>query len=156
MVELWSEPLSKRYSNSRFSLAWIFWLGFYIMILIVPLFVGYASHGFWLKQDVYREQPKHTFQHRLVVMLEGSTTAGAPLYLAWSTMPQYNALLAPSQLRVSQVASSTTDKNYDGITDSFSINITTPLNAGEQIYQATAWTFFSSEVRLFSALALLP
>lgn len=146
MVEIWAEPLQKRYSNSRFSLAWIFWLGFYIAILLIPWFVGYATNGFWIKQAVYREQPRHTFEHRVVVTLEG-TSGGAPLLLSWSTMPQYNALLSPGQLRLSQVASSATDSNHDGVTDAFSINITTPLLPGEEIYQATAWTFFYTEVR---------
>lgn len=143
MVELWGEPLKKRYSNSRLSCAYIFYLGYYIMLILVPLYAAYASANFWKKDGVYREQPVHTFERRIAVILEGKTAGSV---LAWSTMPNFNSLLPNTQVRMPSVSSTSLDHNLDGVPDQFQLNLTMPLIAGEEIHKATLWMFFSSSV----------
>lgn len=154
MVELWGEPLQKRYSNSRCSLAYLFYLGYYIALILVPLYAAYASHGFWKKDGTYMEQPYHNYERRMVMILEGKTPGSI---LAWSTMSEFNNLLSTGQLRTPSVTSTDIDNNYDGIPDYFELNATMPLQAGEEIHKATLFLFFNSKVCLaFSSPVYMP
>lgn len=141
-MELWSEPLKRRYSNSRFSFAYLFYLGYYVALVIVPFYAAYASYGLWKKDGTYLEQPSHIFEHQLVVTLETNTGS----ILSWSTMPEYNAMLTSQELRVPSVAALMYDDNHDGLNDRLSLNITMPLQSTERVVRSSIWTFFKSTV----------
>lgn len=70
-VQLWAEPLQKRYFAPRLSLSYIFWLGYYITLVLIPFYAAYNSYEFWKKESTYREQPTFGFTHSFVAVLQG-------------------------------------------------------------------------------------
>lgn len=114
------------------------------MLILVPLYAAYASHGFWKKEGLYREQPNHTFEQRFVVLLEGETPGSI---IGWSTMSEFNNMLSPSQRRLPQISTTSIDQNVDSLPDEFQLNITMPLQSTEKVHRAMLWMFFNSKVR---------
>uniref|UniRef100_A0A672THV7 Transmembrane protein 231 n=1 Tax=Strigops habroptila TaxID=2489341 RepID=A0A672THV7_STRHB len=62
----------------------------HITIYVSPLFVAYWSHGFWLKQSSYLEQPTVRFQYELLLMATTDPSPGS--FLAWNTFSAFNRL----------------------------------------------------------------
>jgi len=141
MVEVHSEPLQKRYSASRCSLSYIFWLAYYVAIVVAPFAIAYSTHAFWQKQAVYQDQLTTTFNYGLVYMLEGQNT-----FLTWSSLTDYNNLIDSSQLRVPSISVARDDNNNDGITDEYEISIDIPIETTERAERLTLWLLFSSSL----------
>src|SRR5690606_32768611 len=131
--------LSKRYSSSRFSLSYIFWLAYYVAIIVAPYAIAYSTHAFWQKQAVYQDQLKTSFDYGIVYMLEGQDT-----FLTWSSLTGYNELVDSSQLRIPSISVIREDFNEDSITDEYEISIDIPLQSTENAGRLTLWLLFSS------------
>ncbi|XP_050569273.1 transmembrane protein 231 isoform X2 [Cygnus atratus] len=90
-VELFSHPaLHTRYRAGLCSAAALALLLIAVLTYVPPLLVAYRSHGFWLKQSAYREQP--TVRFRYEVLFVATTGPGPGSFLAWSTFPAFNRL----------------------------------------------------------------
>ncbi|XP_075017885.1 transmembrane protein 231 isoform X2 [Calonectris borealis] len=90
-VELFSHPaLHTRYRAGLCSAAALVLLLITVLTYVPPLLVAYRSHGFWLKQSSYLEQP--TVQFRYEVLLVATIGPGPGSFLAWSTFPAFNRL----------------------------------------------------------------
>ena len=83
-VEVYHEPLCRRYYASRCSCAYFFFLLVALVGLILPFFLAYTNvPSFWLKTHTYREQPSITFQHKVCLLY----TSPSPRDYAASRMP---------------------------------------------------------------------
>lgn len=142
MVELWSESVKLRYSNSRCSLAYLFTIVFYIVVILFPFYLGFSTHSFWKKHETLYIQPTITFENKFILTLEGRTGT----QITWSSFPAYNGLLSPSLGRPVQISASSRDDNRDGIPDVYTITASVPLNPGEEINKASMYLFFRTEV----------
>lgn len=142
MVELWSEPVKLRYSNSRCSLAYLFTIVFYIVVILFPFYLGFSTHSFWKKHETLYIQPTVTFENKFILMLEGR----AGTQISWSSFPAYNGLLSPTSGRPVQISASSRDDNRDGIPDVYTISASVSLNPGEEINKASMYLFFRTEV----------
>nr|XP_027321967.2 transmembrane protein 231 isoform X2 [Anas platyrhynchos] len=90
-VELFSHPtFYTRYRAGLCSAAALALLLIAVFTYVPPLLVAYRSHGFWLKQGAYREQP--TVRFRYEVLFVATTGPGPGSFLAWSTFPAFNRL----------------------------------------------------------------
>jgi hypothetical protein len=50
MVECYSRPVQERFIASRWSLAYLFCLAFYIAVAVCPIYIAYSSGGALEKQ----------------------------------------------------------------------------------------------------------
>uniref|UniRef100_A0A8D0FUH0 Transmembrane protein 231 n=1 Tax=Strix occidentalis caurina TaxID=311401 RepID=A0A8D0FUH0_STROC len=90
-VELFSHPaLLTRYRAGLCSAAALALALLTVLTYVPPLLVAYRSHGFWLKQSAYLEQP--TVRFRYEVLFVATTGPGPSSFLAWSTFPAFNRL----------------------------------------------------------------
>ncbi|OXB65119.1 hypothetical protein ASZ78_008402 [Callipepla squamata] len=90
-VELFSHPAHHtRYRAGLCSAAALALLLIAALTYVPPLLVAYRSHGFWLKQSAYREQPTVRFRYELLFV--ATTGPGPGSFLAWSTFPAFNRL----------------------------------------------------------------
>ncbi|KAK2530223.1 hypothetical protein Q9233_006608 [Columba guinea] len=90
-VELFSHPaLHTRYRAGLCSAAALALLLIAVLTYVPPLLLAYRSHGFWLKQSAYREQP--TVRFRYEVLFVATLGPGPGSLLAWSTFPAFNRL----------------------------------------------------------------
>ncbi|XP_025960045.2 transmembrane protein 231 isoform X2 [Dromaius novaehollandiae] len=90
-VELFSHPAFRtRYRAGLCSGAALALLLIGALTYVPPLLLAYRSHGFWLRQSAYLEQP--TVRFRYEVLFVATTGPGPGSFVAWSTFPAFNRL----------------------------------------------------------------
>uniref|UniRef100_A0A8C5QFU8 Transmembrane protein 231 n=1 Tax=Leptobrachium leishanense TaxID=445787 RepID=A0A8C5QFU8_9ANUR len=117
---------------------------------IPPLLVAYRSHGFWLKQSTYEEQPNVRFRYELLLIATHSTDGD---FVAWSTFQHFNSLVG-ERLRVPQVSAREEDKNSDGKMDQLSFKLELPLRPSENIYHVQLILTFSYQLYRISTFIM--
>jgi len=147
MVVVYKRPLQRRYLAPRLSSAYC--LSFLVtgVIVVLPFFIAYSASGpnFWTKAQTYQEQPSALFEHRFVLLLEGSRATGAdtePLSLFFSSSSKMNTALGGEALRIPVVKSREVDNNLDGVFDSLEFSAVMPLAPGEAVLSASLFLFF--------------
>lgn len=128
------DPLLKRYRAFPCSLAACFSAATVVALVLVPLYLAWVSHDFWIGQQVIYEQPQVTFKHSMYVAVEGVDASDQPFSLVWTTSPVANDLL--SSIRAPSIRSSSTDDNLDDRADSLSFSLKLPLADGERVHRA--------------------
>ena len=100
LLTVHSVPFKREFQSSFFSRATFFSIVCLVLCVVPPLLVAYSTHGFWIKHQIYREQPVVQFKHKaLVIMYSNSSTYP----ITWSTYSDYNSLMAP-YMRLPMVA----------------------------------------------------
>ena len=85
MVEVYHESLCRRYYASRFSCAYLFFVVVGLVAITVPFFLAYSNvPSFWLKTNTYREQPKMSFQYKVLGDLQGVNSEGRNFQIVFS------------------------------------------------------------------------
>ncbi|CAD7970302.1 unnamed protein product [Amoebophrya sp. A120] len=120
-VVLFRSPYERVFIAPRASAGYCVWLACTIAILLLPIFLAYASGGLWIKEAFYREQPVVRFNHDMVVAVQGDNTAGF-----WSTDVKLNELNANS-VKVPAVRYQELDKDVDGIPDELIVKVSMPV-----------------------------
>jgi len=133
------EPLVRHYSSSWFSAAFVFRVFIILCALFLPYVISYLTGAFWLKEAVYREQPRVAFKHELIVVVEGAQPG---TYFLWSTIPELNQE-STAHLRVPQVRAREQDINSDGLNDDITIEIDFPLQSGDFVHRIAVVSAFS-------------
>jgi hypothetical protein len=103
------------------------------LLIFLPLIIAYNSTGFWLKEDIYYEQPLINYKYQAIVEVYGTkVNTNTPLSLYYSTSSylnqQHNA-----NLRSAVIQSAELDDNMDGINDRIEFSMLMPLKAYEQV-----------------------
>uniref|UniRef100_A0A8D0FUF9 Transmembrane protein 231 n=1 Tax=Strix occidentalis caurina TaxID=311401 RepID=A0A8D0FUF9_STROC len=132
-VELFSHPaLLTRYRAGLCSAAALALALLTVLTYVPPLLVAYRSHGFWLKQSAYLEQP--TVRFRYEVLFVATTGPGPSSFLAWSTFPAFNRL-QEDRLRVPLLSTREEDRNQDGKMDQLYFKLELPLQPTEHVVE---------------------
>jgi len=139
-VEVFQEPLRRKYYTSHFSCGYFFFLLTITIGVILPFFLAYGSYGFWLKDGKYFEQPKVTYKYKFITQLSGEDANQKPFQLFYSSVAGVNALR--SNVRVPTVRSREIDKNVDGNIDGLNFEFEMPLKSGEKIKSVSTMIFF--------------
>jgi len=147
--EVHSQSQLKRYHADHVSLAYFFHVVWCVGMLVAPFFIAYSTGDLWTKSEFYYEQPTVQFAHRAVVVGYLSDSD----YIAWSTLPEYNALVDNSHLRVPIVKSSATDFDLDGKADEITVSVKLPLKTGEEIQHLEVLLFWN--VQLLEKVTLI-
>ncbi|KFQ93290.1 Transmembrane protein 231, partial [Nipponia nippon] len=116
-----------------------------------PLLVPYRSHGFWLKQSTYLEQP--TVRFRYEVLFVATIGPGPGSFLAWSTFPAFNRL-QEDRLRVPLLSTREEDKNQDGKMDQLHFKLELPLQPTEHVVGVQLILLFSYQLYRMSTLVM--
>ncbi|KAF1461243.1 hypothetical protein FQV08_0004888, partial [Pygoscelis antarcticus] len=151
-VELFSHPaLHTRYRAGLCSAAALVLLLITVLTYVPPLLVAYRSHGFWLKQSAYLEQP--TVRFRYEVLFVATIGPGPGSFLAWSTFPAFNRL-QEDRLRVPLVSTREEDKNQDGKMDQLHFKLELPLQPTEHVVGVQLILLFSYQLYRMSTLVM--
>lgn len=150
MYEVHSHPVHQKYKSHICSKATL--LQFFVIILtfIPPLIIAFVTHGFWLKESFYREQPDVRFKHEILLVLQGNTPGS---FLAYSTFQNFNQLLQ-QKLRIPLIKSWENDDNLDGKYDSLHFNIEIPLRDSEAIHSVQLLLIFDYQLQKYVSLQM--
>ncbi|XP_061863508.1 transmembrane protein 231 isoform X1 [Colius striatus] len=145
-VELFSHPAFRtRYRAGLCSGAALALLLLTGLTYVPPLLLAYRSHGFWLKQSAYLEQPAVRFRYE--VLFVATTGPGPGSFLAWSTFPAFNRL-QEDRLRVPLLSTREEDKNQDGKMDQLHFKLELPLQPTEHVVGVQLILLFSYQLNL--------
>mmetsp|Transcript_8901 Transcript_8901/g.11196 ORF Transcript_8901/g.11196 Transcript_8901/m.11196 type:complete len:235 (-) Transcript_8901:983-1687(-) len=145
---VYEEPLLRRYQASVFSFACLFLLLTSIATVVVPFYIAYGSHNFWIKHNTLYLQPEVDFTYKVLVVLYGRNVSdnGEIQTWAWSTIPEIRTAYEP-YLRAPVIRAWSVDDNLDDVADLWHLTIQIPLGAGERVYHAQALAFFDYKLR---------
>ncbi|KFW66728.1 Transmembrane protein 231, partial [Pygoscelis adeliae] len=143
--------LHTRYRAGLCSAAALVLLLITVLTYVPPLLVAYRSHGFWLKQSAYLEQP--TVRFRYEVLFVATIGPGPGSFLAWSTFPAFNRL-QEDRLRVPLVSTREEDKNQDGKMDQLHFKLELPLQPTEHVVGVQLILLFSYQLYRMSTLVM--
>ncbi|NXC25282.1 TM231 protein, partial [Campylorhamphus procurvoides] len=151
-AELFAHPaLYTRYRAGLCSAAAAALLLITALTYVPPFLVAYRSHGFWLRQSSYLEQP--TVRFRYEVLLVATTGPGPGSFLAWSTFPAFNRL-QEERLRVPLLATREEDKNQDGKMDQLHFELELPLQPTEHVVGIQLILLFSYQLYRMSTFVM--
>ncbi|XP_068006748.1 transmembrane protein 231 isoform X1 [Melanerpes formicivorus] len=151
-VELFSHPaFHTRYRAGLCSAAALALVLITVLTYVPPLLVAYRSHGFWLKQSTYLEQPTVWFRYELLFV--ATTGPGPGNFLAWSTFPAFNRL-QEDRLRVPFLSAREEDKNQDGKMDQLHFKLELPLQPTEHVVGVQLILLFSYQLYRMSTFVM--
>ncbi|XP_009569550.2 transmembrane protein 231 isoform X2 [Cuculus canorus] len=151
-VELFSHPaLHARYRAGLCSAAALALLLIALLTYLPPLLLAYRSHGFWLRQSTYLEQP--TVRFRYEVLFVATLAPGPSSFLAWSTFPAFNRLQG-ERLRVPLLLTREEDKDQDGKVDQLHFKLELPLQPTEHVVGVQLILLFSYQLYRMSTLVM--
>ncbi|NXF25850.1 TM231 protein, partial [Rhodinocichla rosea] len=151
-VELYSHPaLYTRYRAGFCSAAALALLLITALTYVPPLLLAYRSHGFWLKQSAYLEQP--TVRFRYEALFVATIGSGPGSFLAWSTFPAFNRL-QEDRLRVPLLSTREEDKNQDGKMDQLHFKLELPLQPTEHVVGVQLILLFSYQLYRMSTFVM--
>jgi len=130
-VELFQEPIRRRYYAPYFSCSYLFFLTTVWILIALPFFLSFDG-TFWKKTGTYMEQPSLAFEYKTVLTAYGDNTA-----LTYSSMPNINKLQEDT-FRACTVRTRKIDDNLDGLADEFVVTITMPTKVDEKITKIDA------------------
>mmetsp|Transcript_23028 Transcript_23028/g.51825 ORF Transcript_23028/g.51825 Transcript_23028/m.51825 type:complete len:204 (-) Transcript_23028:601-1212(-) len=140
-------PVKIRFVAPFFSSATLFLFLAHAATIIFGFLIAYFSHGLWLKESFYREQPIVSYRDQYFLKLIGTNAStGKPFELAYSTYEQIN-LINNDVLRYPDVRVRHKDLNGDGITDEFQLSATFPVVEEEQVQRVEGIFMFSYMLR---------
>lgn len=150
MYEVHSHPVRQKYKTHICSRATLFQFFVIILTFIPPLIIAFVTHGFWLKESSYREQPDVRFKHEILLIVQGNTPGS---FLAYSTFQNFNQLLQ-QRLRIPLIKSWEEDVNLDGKFDNLHFNIQIPLSDSEAIYSVQLLLIFDYQLHKYVSLQM--
>ncbi|NWJ01526.1 TM231 protein, partial [Crypturellus undulatus] len=151
-VELFAHPaFHTRYRAGLCSAAALALLLIGALTYVPPLLLAYRSHGFWLKQSTYREQPTVRFRYEVLFVATTGPSPGS--FLAWSTFPAFNRL-QEERLRVPLVSTREEDKNQDGKMDQLHFKLELPLQPAEYVVGVQLILVFSYQLHRMSTFVM--
>jgi transmembrane protein 231 len=109
-----------------------FWL--VLVAIIVPFFLAFSTHEFWVSLDVYAQQPIVLYRNEIIIAVysETRTVAGQSIAITpythfFSTIGTLNQLSSDYIMPV-QMGSTYWDYNHDNLIDMYEFNITLNLS----------------------------
>lgn len=142
MYELHAHPLRRHYAATLCSGAMLVQILVFGFLLTIPYLASYRTDGMWIQEAEYREQPEIHYKHKLVLFARGG---GGGTELVYSTFPNFN-FLAQASLRIPSIKSRELDGNGDGLPDSLTLDLTLPLQEGEDVSACSLVLFFDLQL----------
>lgn len=143
-IVVYRETLSRQYSATRLSFAYIFIILSNVAALILPFYFFNGTSGdFWIQYGEYRERPEVNFLYKLIMVLEStSLTSNQTKEIFVSNIDSLN-VIRPESYRMASVRFHEDDIDRDGKFDSFIVEADVPLDPDEKIQSMKALLFFN-------------
>lgn len=152
MVLLFSQSLLKTYKAPFFSCSSLFCFFLFMVAIILPFFIAFASHEFWKKRETYYEQPQVFYRKELLVevyseteTLVGSSIIKTPSIQFFSTIGDLNDFyfenFSPMILKSSKL-----DSNFDDYAEEYNFNLTM-YTSGDNIKNIKILSFYDYQIR---------
>mmetsp|Transcript_510 Transcript_510/g.880 ORF Transcript_510/g.880 Transcript_510/m.880 type:complete len:330 (-) Transcript_510:73-1062(-) len=142
-IPLFSMPMCKKYSASRFSLAYVTTLIGTAITIIVPLILSLSSsQQLKIQLKTYHEQPDIRFSYKTIVNLQAKDVNGKPNELFYSNIQQLNALRPSESFRAASVRALEVDNDRDGLNERIELIFEFPME-NELVFQVQAAVFLS-------------
>lgn len=133
MVEVYREPLCRRFVAPRLSITYCFKFLSIVCTIVLPYVLCYASGSFFLKQNSIRTQPDVRYTHTVLLQLQGNEVGKEYL---WSTSNKFNRLFGKKH-RAATIESWEEDSDNDGRADKIHLHIECLLqHTAAGIYEA--------------------
>mmetsp|Transcript_39131 Transcript_39131/g.100214 ORF Transcript_39131/g.100214 Transcript_39131/m.100214 type:complete len:352 (-) Transcript_39131:602-1657(-) len=143
MPVIHEEPLTKKYIAGVVSFPALSQYLYYIGCICLTYYLTYATHGMWLKEATFVEQPSVEFKHSYIAEVEGATAAGGAFRAVFSTLAGYNQYQSPADVRVPSFRIAPKDINNDMKADEFDVYMSWLLPAGQTVNQVRILLPFS-------------
>ncbi|GIL45719.1 hypothetical protein Vafri_2888 [Volvox africanus] len=135
MVQVYKDPLCRRYYGNIIGEAALFRVASYLAAIVLAVVVAYATGGFWVRLKPTNAQPTVHYTNDALLIFEGQQSQQA---LVWSTLETISTAFsdnfAPASVQVSEE-----DLNYDGKPDiiNFSASIASsfPIHSVKALLQ---------------------
>eukprot|EP00164_Ancoracysta_twista_P001910 GFYU01002508.1.p1 GENE.GFYU01002508.1~~GFYU01002508.1.p1 ORF type:complete len:319 (+),score=31.62 GFYU01002508.1:204-1160(+) len=115
MVKVHTDEVTKTFYAPKWSAPHCFTNAYFLALFILPFAIAYSSHGFWLTENSYREQPTISFKHEYVMTV--SSAADGRTYVGTSSSNVNRAYLPIGNHRSTLFKSWFEDVNRDGKDD---------------------------------------
>jgi Carbohydrate (N-acetylglucosamine 6-O) sulfotransferase 5. len=115
-VNLFSIPICKKFSASRFSMANVITIFGAAITFGVPIILALSSQPFQIQLQIYHEQPEVHFSYNAIVNLEAEDTNGRQIELFYSNIQQLNEL-RPNSFRAASMRALEVDNDHDGLNE---------------------------------------
>jgi len=146
MIWVHREALYRKYYAPFLSGATVFFFLAHALTIIAAFLTAYYTHGLWIKEATYREQPRVSYAHTCAVKLQGLTMpTNSPFELAFSTIPSVNDM-AEQHVRVPTIRVLEEDYNLDLIADVIKIELEFPVQETERVSHVQGVFMFQYEV----------
>jgi hypothetical protein len=147
MIAVHWVSLDRKYYAPLLSGATVFFLLAHAATIIFAFLIAYYTHGLWVKEASYREQPKVAYTHTCAVKLQGRRVAtNAPFELVYNTLPRMNDM-AEEHVRVPTIRVSEQHKNMDKLSDTIHLELQFPVDQDEGITHVQGIFMFQYELR---------
>eukprot|EP00730_Choanoeca_flexa_P000606 TRINITY_DN10265_c0_g1_i1.p1 TRINITY_DN10265_c0_g1~~TRINITY_DN10265_c0_g1_i1.p1 ORF type:complete len:309 (+),score=51.45 TRINITY_DN10265_c0_g1_i1:85-1011(+) len=149
MTVILSRSLRRQYHAKWLSAAGALQIVFLLLVLIIPFLIAYRCGGFWLRQSSYREQPRISFNHQLIIELEDAQgqTYGYSTFANLNTM--YGSKLMPGVIK-----SRNHDDNEDSIVDSSELIVSIPKSLDQRFVHVRLLALYTYQLEEFGRIAL--
>ncbi|XP_068902787.1 transmembrane protein 231 [Tenebrio molitor] len=120
ILEVFSKNIVISYKSTFVSKATLLALTFGVVTVVLPFVIAYKSKGFWIKRDVFYEQPDIKFRGEYIFF--ASTNNLSKPVITCSTLPPYEQTLefldTCSTIKIREI-----DENFDNKVDEFNLNL---------------------------------
>mmetsp|Transcript_38406 Transcript_38406/g.62246 ORF Transcript_38406/g.62246 Transcript_38406/m.62246 type:complete len:307 (+) Transcript_38406:65-985(+) len=148
MVTVYTTFIRVRYLASRLSLAYLFDRLQLASLIIIAGVVAYSTHSFWIRQNVYREQPTVSYASQYILLVDLGSSQ-----LFFTPNATLNRLLGDSS-RAALVKVTQQDSNNDGIFDYIYWNAQIPLVASEAVVGVSVLLEFNFRLTSYAQLSM--
>lgn len=157
MIAVHWAPLYRRYYAPLFSGATVFCILSHAATIIFAFLIAYYTHGLWLKEASYREQPIVSYTHTCAVKLQGMRREGnnvqTPFEIVYSTIDSMNDI-AENTVRIPILRVTEQDINSDLNADTIKIDLEFPIDESEGVSHVLGVFIFNYELRNRVRLAM--
>lgn len=127
VYEVFVQQVCYRYKTTICSKATVVFVLSSLFAATMPLVISYRSNGFWLKSDIYQEQPEVRFAHDYLLLLQTNFPEN-PIQC------RARFSLSDKVQRHCLFKSVEQDLNHDGKVDFVIVDVRVPLLSNESVY----------------------
>ncbi|CAF3375054.1 unnamed protein product [Rotaria sp. Silwood1] len=147
LYEVFSHSDRYHYRANLFSLATCFLILCTILTFLPPFLFAYYASGFWIKEGSYSEQARINYSSKYIIIIDNNDITTNRFFT--SSYASINTIFRDVMIFGINTFS-TSDNNYDGVTDQFSITFQVIVggnNTATVINNINIWLILEYELR---------
>lgn len=147
MIAVHRSALERKFYAPLFSGATVLFFLAHVSTIIFAFLIAYYTHGLWVKEATYREQPKVAYTHACAVKLQGMRTPlNTPFEIVYSTIASVNDM-GEEYVRIPTLRVTEQDFNSDMNSDTIRLDLEFPIDQAEGISHVQGIFMFNYELQ---------